>query len=405
MKYIKISSSVAFGEITLPSSKSILHRAYICAALADGVSIIHGTNDCDDIAATLSCVESLGASVNISNNTAVITGKRFKHSPTLYCRESASTLRLLLPLMLCGKKTDFICNGRLSSRPMDVYRDMCESIGVNYVNKNDVITVCGTLRAGEYRIRGDISSQFISGLMLALPLLDGDSRIILTTELKSRGYVLITQKIMSLFGVNAEVKEGCVNIRGGQRYSPATVIAEADESCAAYIGAFNYIGGNVMIKNRAVRSIQGDHVWQNAFDKLCRPNSAIDITDSPDIAPVLMALGALKNGVLLQGTDRLKYKESDRGHAMARGIRAFGADVTFGNDSITVIPAANGLHEPQIMLDSCGDHRICMALSLMCSACGGKISDPTCVAKSYKNFFADLNHLGIKTEICEADDE
>lgn len=405
MSYVKIGRSVAFGDVTLPASKSILHRAYICAALSNGVSVIHGTNDCDDVNATLGCIRSLGASCECRKDKTIIVGNGFVHSSPLFCGESASTLRLLLPLMLCGKKTDFICDDALASRPMNVYRDICDAIGADYVNRNGVISVCGLLHSGEYRVRADISSQFISGLMLALPLVDGDSRIIFTTEPKSRGYILITQKIMSLFGVNVEVKEDCVNIAGGRHYSPATVIAEADESCAAYIGAFNYIGGSVNIKNRAASSIQGDRVWQNAFDMLCKLNPVIDITDTPDLAPMLMALAALKNGVLLQGTDRLKYKESDRGRAMANGIRAFGGDVSFGNDSVTVIPAANRLHEPRITLDPCGDHRICMALSLMCSACGGKIFDPTCVAKSYKNYFDDLDRLGIKTEICEADDE
>ncbi len=404
MNYIKISRSIASGEIILPASKSILHRAYICAALADGVSVIHGANDCDDVAATLGCIKSLGASVESANDKTVITGG-FKHSPSLYCGESASTLRLLLPLMLCGKKTDFICDGRLSSRPMDVYRDICDSIGADYVNENGVITVCGTLRSGEYRVRGDISSQFISGLMLALPLAYGDSRIILTTELKSRGYVYITQKVMAAFGINVDVKDRCIDIKGGQRYKPTDIVAEADESCAAYIGAFNYTGGDVKIKNRAVCSVQGDHVWENIFDKLCQPNSIIDITDTPDLAPVLMALGAIKNGVLLQGTDRLKYKESDRIEAMSKGLSAFGAEISCINDSVTVMPGVKELHTPAEMLDSCGDHRICMALSLVCSVCGGKISQPACVAKSYKSFFDDLNSLGIKTEICETDNE
>ena len=405
MNYVKIGRSVAVGDVILPASKSILHRAYICAALSKGVSVIHGTNDCDDVNATLDCIGSLGALYERKKDKTVIIGNGFMHSSPLRCRESASTLRLLLPLMLCGKKTEFICDGALSSRPMDVYRDICGMLGADYVNQDGMVSVCGILRPGEYRVRADISSQFISGLMLALPLVDGNSRIIFTTEPKSKGYMLITQKIMSLFGVNVEVKDDCVNIAGGRHYSPATVIAEADESCAAYIGAFNCIGGSINIKNRAIGSIQGDSVWQDVFDELCRPDPVIDIKNTPDLAPVLMALAALKNGVVLQGTDRLRYKESDRGYTMARAIRAFGADVSFGDDSITVMPAANGLHEPNTPLDPCGDHRICMALSLMCSVCGGNICDPTCVAKSYKNYFDDLNSLGIKTEICEIQDE
>lgn len=398
MSYVKISRGVAVGDLILPASKSILHRAYICASLAAGNSVIYGCSDCDDVNATIGCLSSLGASVTKDGAKTVVCGGKLNYTAPLDCGDSATTLRLLLPLMLGGHNTVFKCSKQLLARPMSVYQEICADIGADYVNLPDGIKLCGRLKSGEYRLRGDISSQFVSGLMLALPLLDGDSRIILTTELKSRSYVLITQKIMSIFGVNAEVGDEYIDIKGGQSYKPSVLTAEADESCAAYIGAFNYIGGNVNIKNRTFLSVQGDSVWQTMFDKLCQPNAVVDVTDTPDLAPVLMALAALKNGALIKGVGRLKYKESDRLQAMADGIIGYGdAEIRIDGDE-AYIGRLKHINSNAV-LDSCGDHRIAMALSLLCSVGGGTVNGAECVSKSFCGFFDILNELGISAEI------
>lgn len=397
MSYVKISRGVAVGDVILPASKSILHRAYICAAIASGSSVINGYSDCDDVNATLGCISSLGASVTRDSARTVICGGELNCTSPLYCGDSATTLRLLLPLMLCGRNVLFKCSKQLLARPMSVYRELCAGIGADYVNLSDGIKICGKLRNGEYKLRGDISSQFVSGLMLALPLLDGNSRIILTTELKSRSYVLITQKIMSIFGVNAEVGDRYIDIKGGQSYKSAVLTAEADESCAAYIGAFNYIGGNVNIKNRASLSVQGDSVWQMMFDELCKPDAVVDVTDTPDLAPALMALAAIKNGALIKGVGRLKYKESDRLQAMADGIKSYcDAEIRIDGDEVYIgrLKHINS----NAVLDSCGDHRIAMALSLLCSVGGGTIKGAECVSKSFCGFFDILNGLGVNAE-------
>lgn len=397
MSYIKIHKGIARGDVILPASKSILHRAYICAALSSGISVIHGENRCDDVALTEKCLSSLGADITHRDGCAVINGGKIAYKTSLFCGQSASTLRFLLPLMLCGKPVTFVCDRSLASRPMGVYERICSDIGADYVNQNNCITVSGRLTHGVYRVSGDVSSQFISGLMLALPLLDGDSRIEFEKKPKSVPYIIMTQQIMALFGVKVDVFGDKIDIFGGQSYVPCEMICEADESCAAYIAAFNTVGGDVRILNRAECSMQGDAVWQNVFYELCKHKADIDISDTPDLAPVIMAVAAAHHGVILRGTDRLRFKESDRINAMSDGLTACSdANVVSHDDTVTVTPYT--AMTPMAHLDPHGDHRIAMALSLLCTQGGGIIDDPECVAKSYPQFFGDLSSLGIKTE-------
>ncbi len=376
---VTIGKSIARGEVTPPASKSILHRAIICNALSGGN--ITGNNACDDISATRRCL-----------SLCSFDGKALSALGTLDCGESATTLRLLMPLLMNGSKTVFACEPSLLARPMDVYKAICK----HYTNSSGAISICDTLSAGEYIIDGSISSQFASGLMLALPLKDGDSVIRFNKPLVSKSYVTMTAAVMSAYGVCAKVFDDRIEIKGNQTYNACDYVCECDESSAAYIGAFGFVGGDVNVSGRQKPSLQGDSVWNDIFQTLCKQNATIDVTNTPDLAPIIMALAALKNGATLLGTHRLGYKESDRVMAMRDELAKVLPDMRFviGDDSVQITPGRTFVSGQTI--DSHGDHRIAMAMSLLLSLCGGNIAGAECVDKSYPSFFNDLKSLGIE---------
>ena len=395
-----IEKGTAYGRVEAPPSKSVSHRYLICGALSGG-SAIENVAFSEDIKATLNCLGALGAEYEIDGSTVKTGGispDKAVKCTELFCNESGSTLRFLIPLcLLFGQKITLKGTERLMSRSLAVYKEMCLSQGIEFTEDKESVTVCGKLTAGKYSVRGDVSSQFISGLMFALPLLGSDSIIDITGALESGSYLGMTVKALADFGVRiSRTDEHTIFIKGNQTYKPRTLRVEGDYSNAAFFEAFNSVGGNVAVAGLKKDTCQGDAVYRKLFGKLVRGCPEIDISDCPDLAPVLMAVAAANNGVKLIGTHRLKIKESDRGAAMAEELAKFGCNTEVWENEITVHPRV--LKTPELPLSGHNDHRIVMALSLLCSITGGSIYGAEAVNKSFPDYFRKLASLGIKVE-------
>lgn len=401
---IYVNKGRAQGVIDAPRSKSMAHRLLIAAALCRGESRIDGVSMCEDVRATIDCLRTLGAQITLSGESATVRGIDFtsaKPSGTLGCRESGSTLRFMIPLaLLSGEKITLCGSEKLISRPQSEYEKICEKEGFLFEKQSESITVCGRLTGGDYSLRGDVSSQFITGLMLALSVLKGDSRIHITTKIESLSYIELTRAAMAEFGVQAVWEDGCtIYIKGGQEYRPSHVQVEGDYSGAAFIEAFNLIDGSVQIKGLNKDSFQGDRVYKEHFYTLDQGYATVDIEDCPDLAPIMFTLAAIKHGGYFTGTRRLKIKESDRASAMREELAKFGAELIIDENSVRV--NATQLHSPTSALYGHNDHRIVMSMAVICTLFGGEIVGCEAVNKSYPDFFEDIKKLGI--EIYETD--
>ena len=402
---VKIHKGVPAGRVTAPSSKSMAHRMLISAAMANGTSVIKGVSDCEDVKATLSCLEALGATVKRENDTLTITGVDIKRtSPTapLNCNESGSTLRFFIPIaLLSGKNTLFLGAKSLMKRPMNVYEDLFKKKGLTYNSDGESIAVKGPLAPGEYEIVGNISSQFISGLLFALPLLDGDSRIKIIPPIESRSYIELTVEALALFGVEVKwLDDTTIFIKGNQHYIPKELTVEGDYSGAAFIDALGVFGNDVAAEGLNPNSTQGDKVYKLLFDMLKKGVPTIHIANCPDLGPILFAVAAAKHGGVFTGTKRLKIKESDRASARAEELAKFGTSVTVYDDKTVVYPVS--FHAPSVPLSGHNDHRIVMSLAVLLTLTGGEIEGAEAISKSYPSFFEDLKALGIEVEYIEA---
>ena len=392
---IKITPSTADGTVFAPPSKSMAHRLLISAFLADGESVISPIDFSNDIAATIDAVSALGGKTECDNETVTVRGGFGDglRDATLNCRESGSTLRFMIPIcLLTGRKITLCGTEKLLSRPLSVYEDICAANGFTFEKRKDSVTVCGKLKAGKYSVRGDISSQFITGLMFALPTLENDSEIIITGKRESAPYTDMTAEALKTFGVIVEKRADGYFIGGGQKYKPCRATVEADESNAAFLDALG-IFGNVEVLGRSPATKQGDRIYKELFRQIISGAPTIDISDCPDLAPVLIALAATFNGATFNGTRRLALKESDRGGAMAEEMAKFGAEIKVNENDIVVYKKE--LHEPISELSSHNDHRIAMALSVAASRFGGTINGAEAVNKSYPDYFETIRKLGI----------
>jgi 3-phosphoshikimate 1-carboxyvinyltransferase len=396
----------AEGSVYAPTSKSMAHRLLICAGLSEGKSVIHGVSECEDVLATIDCLRAFGIEcVRDGDTVTVIGGKDLvKHAPTesLCCRESGSTLRFLLPVALLSGNDTVLCGASgLMQRPMTVYEEICAERGLKYEKRDGCITVKGPLSAGEYKVVGNISSQFISGLIFALTLADGDSIISITPPIESRSYINLTVSALREFGVTVTWSdERTLYIKGNQKYCACETTVEGDYSNAAFLDALNLLDGSVEVLGLNDGSLQGDKVYKGMYRMLCKGTPTIHIGDCPDLGPVLFALSAVKNGAVFSGTRRLKIKESDRSGAMAEELKKFGTSVTVYDDSVVVYPA--DFHAPSEPLCGHNDHRIVMALSVLLTLTGGCIEGAEAVKKSFPDFFECLSSLGIDIETEEA---
>ncbi len=396
---ITIKPGAARGEITAPPSKSAAQRCLICAALADGTSLIENIELSQDAAATVRCLCALGAQIKVSGSTAAVTGKIAPQSgAVLDCGESGATLRFLIPAVLTsGKEITFVGAPQLFERPLGVYEEICARCGMKFDRSESCLTVKGSLSAGKYEIPGDVSSQFASGLLLALPLLGGESRIEFTTAVESKSYIDMTLCALRRFGVSAAWDgERALVIPGGGSFRPANVAVPGDYSGAAFFAAMNCLGSEIELAGLDPVSAQGDKAYEEYFPLLCAGCPTIDISDCPDLAPALFAVAAVKNGAIFTGTHRLAYKESSRAVVMAQELAKLGAVLEIGENSVTV--HGGGLHAPSEKLCSHGDHRIVMALAVLCTAFGGTITGAEAVRKSFPGFFDIMKKLGFEAK-------
>ncbi len=397
----EIQKSTAKGSVLAPTSKSVAHRLLICAALADGESIIERVTFSKDILATLDCIEAMGASYSICGDCVKIQGladAKLKTENTFYCRESGSTLRFFVPLALLSEKKQTFCGqGILLQRPMQVYEDICRERGLLF-EKSDKLTVKGPLTLGDFHVKGNVSSQFISGLLFALATASEDSRIHILPPLESRSYINMTIDAMKSFGVSIIWEDDLtLFIKGSQKYQPQKLAAEGDYSGAAFLDAFNLLGGEVNVDGMNENSIQGDRIYKDYYKLLESSCPTLDVSDCPDLAPILMTLAAAKNGAKIIGTKRMKINESDRGKVMSLELSKFGADIKQYENEIIIRKSA--LHTPHELLHGHNDHRVVMSLAVLSSVYGGRIDDAQAVSKSFPDFFEKIKSLGVEVTI------
>ena len=388
------------GNINAPPSKSMAHRYLIGAALSKEKCVISGIDYSEDILATIDCLKALGAEIHTENDTVFINPENFMRTTesVLYCRESGSTLRFFIPLALCTEKEITLQGStRLFQRPLDVYEKLCLDNGFKFRKSQDSVTVCGNLKSGQYKINGDISSQFITGLVFALVYLGEDSSIQIIPPFESRSYINLTISALKSFGADVEFSdEYTIVIKKTEMHSFSGSV-EGDYSNAAFLDAFNYIGSDIKIDNLKTDSLQGDKIYKEYFNEISKGTPTLDLSDCPDLGPVLIALASLKNGAILTGTDRLKIKESDRGQVMHEELSKLGGGLVFGENSITV-PKLEFKNDA-VVLDGHNDHRIVMALSLILSKYGGTIDGAEAVRKSYPSFFDDIKNLRAEVKL------
>ena len=393
------------GTMEAPPSKSMAHRLLIGAGLAKGKSIIEGISSSEDMKATLDCLSAIGAKYEIEGDKVTITGADIRNIPegaVLKCRESGSTLRFFIPICLLDGKT-FTLTGseKLLSRPLSVYEDIFKKQSITFEAKPDGITVGGKLQSGTYKIKGNISSQFITGLLFVLPLMEEDSLIQLIPPVESLSYINLTIEALSVFGIKIEWQdEKTLFIKGGQNYKAVAAKVEGDYSNAAFFAALNELGSEIEITGLNPKSLQGDKVYEKNFALLGKGTPTINISDCPDLGPILFAVAAVKGGGVFTGTRRLKIKESDRASAMAEELAKFGVAVTVHQDRVVVYP--HDFHAPTEVLDGHNDHRIVMSCAVLSSLTGGTIKGAEASRKSLPDFFERLKKLGFEVNLYDA---
>lgn len=417
MDKIIIKPKLLKGNIVVPSSKSLGHRGIIAAALSRGISRVDNIQLSKDIEATMELMKELGAVVNIEDQNLYIDGRKmfsYEKKLDLRCRESGSTLRFLIPLALT-KDGDYIFHGegKLISRPLEPYYEIFEEKGIKYSREEDglPLKVSGKLTSGTYRVRGDISSQFITGLLFSLPILEDNSRIQITTKLESKGYIDLTLDILKDFGIEIEnnnYKE--FNIRGAQKYNCRNYYVEGDYSQGAFFLVAGALGSSIVCSGLNKDSLQGDKVILDILEAMgcnmeeseegikVKPSKTkgieIDASNCPDLVPILTVLASLSEGeTKIVNAKRLRIKECDRLHAITKELNKLGANIIELEDSL-IISGVNELKGGEV--DSHNDHRIVMALAIAATRARGNviINNPRAVEKSYPNFFKDYFKLG-----------
>ena len=414
---VRIRPHTLAGAVTPPPSKSMAHRLLLAAALADGVSTVKNVALSQDIEATLRCMAALGASwERTDKSTLRVTGiggkeKSFPELPRFDCGESGSTLRFFIPLALDGRgAVRFEGRGRLMQRPLSVYEDMFKARGILWRHEGDSLTVDGLLESGRYSMPGDVSSQFITGMLLALPRLEGDSVLEIKTPLESRAYVELTRRIQAHYE-----KGQSLLIPGGQRaVSPGRMHIGGDWSHAAFYLVASAIGrGEIRLTGLDPNSAQGDRAlvgilrdmgadirWEG--DELVARASKLhglhaDCSQIPDVVPALaVAMAAAEGESRISGAARLRIKESDRLSAMCAALSAAGACIRETEDGLLI---HGGKQLCAARIDGCNDHRIVMAMAVLCAALGGTIRGAETVNKSYPDFFRTLRALGLRMDV------
>lgn len=415
MTRIKIKPKQLSGCVQVPPSKSMAHRAIICAALAKGQSIISGIEYSQDIKATISAMRSLGTIIIEYDDYLEIDGTTtfLKNKCDIDCEESGSTLRFMVPVsIVCEANVHFTGAERLGKRPLDVFYNIFDNQNIAYLYKEDALDlyIQGQLKAGTFEIPGNVSSQFISGLLFALPLMDEDSKVIITSELESKGYIDLTIQMLNQYGIQVENKNYQeFIIKGQQQYHPCDYQVEADFSQAAFYLVAGALNNNVVLKGLNLDSYQGDKAaieilesmgcsllrvedgYRIVCDKL--HSTVIDGSQCPDIIPVIALCCALSEGITtINNIARLRIKECDRLSATVEVINALGGQAKEQDDAmvITGVTCLSGGN-----VSAYNDHRMAMMEAIASTVCSEEVTidNKECVKKSYPSFWEHFTML------------
>jgi len=417
MTHITIESANLGGHVTAPPSKSLSHRLMIAAGLSEGQSILEGMKESVDIRATKACLETLGSKISLEDEimTVIGGGKPSELTDTtMFCEESGSTLRFMIPIAaLSGKFVSFEGKGKLTTRPIDPYFPIFEKSGMTYEYNNALpLKIKGSIKSGVYDLPGHISSQFVTGLLMSLPLLDGDSVINMTSKLESRDYVDLTIDVMKSFGV--DVKNNAYEsfeVRGNQKYDAQNLCVEGDYSQMAFWAVAGVIGQNpITIENASKATNQGDsRIFEIIEDMGGRveyknmsitvypsqtQNIDINVSEIPDLVPILAVLGSMSTGTMvISGGERVRLKESDRLKAIATELNKVGGDVSETPDGI-IVKGVESFSGGSV--EGWNDHRIVMAMAIAASRCKRALTIEgwRAINKSYPEFFKDYQSLG-----------
>lgn len=395
---IKITPKFLSGKILVPPSKSISHRALIAAALADGESRIYNLLDCVDTTATIEALTALGAEIKQDGNCTIVKGiSKPSESADINCHESGSTLRFIMPVAAAlGCRSSFDGRANLPNRPITPYFTEFQKHGVKFFTEKMPYITEGKLTGGVYEIAGNISSQFITGFLFALSLLNEDSVIKITSPLESKPYIDLTIDAMKTFGVKVTEGENEYRIKGGQKYKPCDYTVEADMSQAGFFCVAKTIGADLEIMGLNPDSLQGDREILRITEEFSKTGKAFDINASqiPDLVPILTVLACFADGTsYIRGCERLKIKECDRLAVTSEELNKLGGKVHVENDML-VIEGVKELNGGEC--DCHTDHRIPMSLAVASQRCKNPVilNGAECVSKSYPTFFEDFRKLG-----------
>ena len=421
MSDVKFSPFVPNGTVNVPPSKSDVHRAIICAAMANGVSRISPVALSNDIKATIGCIKALGADAVLENNVLTVDGTNMYKNKTalLDCGESGSTLRFFIPIAAVGNvNATFVGNGKLPQRPIGIFTEALPKAGTVCKTEGGLpLEIKGQLKSGIFEIPGNVSSQFITGLLLALPILEGDSEIVLTSPLESVGYIAMTIRTMKQFGVNIQATEKGWHIKGGQSYKPCDYTTDGDWSQAAFFMVLGAVSGKVTVKGVAKDSTQGDkkcaEILARFGAKVTQLDNevtvekgelkaiTIDASQIPDLVPVLSVCAAFAEGTTkIINAERLRIKECDRLKATAELLNNLGGKVKELSDGleITGVSSLKGGN-----VNGYNDHRIVMSAAVCAARSDEDITATFAMSinKSYPDFYIDYNSIGGKANVLD----
>ncbi|GLI55225.1 3-phosphoshikimate 1-carboxyvinyltransferase [Propionigenium maris DSM 9537] len=415
---LEISPVRLAGDVVIPPSKSLSHRAIIAAAMAEGRSSVTNLKFSEDIKATTEAMESLGARFQVGEDYEVIDGvdklKRLKDE--IQCRESGSTIRFMIPVALLAQgKVTFKGEGRLCKRPLGTFLDIFDEQGISYSKGEDELplTVDGMLKPGRFRVPGDISSQFITGLLYALPKLEGDSVIEISSKLESKGYIDLTLDVLASFGIEIENRDYReFHIRGKQKYRARDYRVEGDYSQVAFWMVAGALGSNIRCHGMRLESLQGDKAIHGILKDMkaemtegevitVKPSetqgTVIDLSQCPDLGPIITVLASLSRGKTeIVNAKRLRIKESDRITSMTTELNKLGARITETEEGMII----EGVETLQggVTVSAWNDHRVAMALAMAATRCEKPIilEGAESVKKSYPHFWTEYERVGGK---------
>jgi len=412
---VEVFPSKVSGSIQPPASKSFLHRAIICACLAKGHSTINNIILSDDVMATVQAFRSMGVSITVNDNSFDIYSdgfESFSSSVDIDCNESGSTIRFLIPILSNDDFAYFKGKSSLISRPFDIYESLYTSKGLVFEKDNTKITTKGRITSGNYEVRGDVSSQFISGLLFVLPMLEGDSTIKIVGNFESEQYVNMTVDLLKRFNVNVRKIDKTFFIKNSQKYRSTTINAETDYSQMAFYAVLGIVNNTIEINGINEDSLQPDKqildIITNMGGKIEKNNNSvkihksettgmqIDVSQCPDIAPILGVLGSVSKGVTkIVNARRLVMKESNRLLSTYNTLKKYGVEVIMDEDSLTIFETEKLRGN---VFDSYNDHRIAMTAAIAATIADSKVTilNAEAINKSYPTFYQDLEKLGVK---------